>query len=168
MKNNNSIKLTKTDLIFNYSRQEFPTHLFGEDIVKYSDFIFSDESQDPDNKKHKFSNSFIIEDEIEPRKGGYKGKKPYQNTHKNFNNPPPSDSWRRNEPEDPGFFDDFKGKSDAKQVIAFKRNLELTEIKEVNIMIDKENLTDFKLIEENNFFETKKKKNGKKNFYFSI
>ena len=148
--NTNSQKFSKSDLIFYHTRQEFPSHLINKDALNFQDILFSNDNQDPEpsNKKIKFGNCFVIEDELE-RKGGYKGKKPFNNQHgKNFNNPPP-DSWKgKKEPEDPGFFDNFKGKSDAKQVFAFKRNMELFEIKEMNIMINKTDLIDLKENEE--------------------
>lgn len=165
--NTNNLTYTKNDIIFNYSRQEFPLHLIEKNIINVSDFIFEKDFQDPESntKKPKFGNCFLVEDELEPRKN-FKGKKPYQNQfNKNYNqnmNVSNNDSsWRRTEPDDPGFFDDFKGKSDAKQVIAFKRNLELSEMKEINIMFSNCVLFDFKEREEKEFFEAQKRKNGK-------
>ena len=84
----NTNKFTKNDIIFHYSRQEFPTHLINKDTNSISEIIYSNESQDPESqtnkKKIKFGNCFIMEDELEPRKGGYKSKKPYQNQNHHY------------------------------------------------------------------------------------
>ncbi len=178
--NKNTKKFSKSDLIFYFSRQDFPINLLSKELrnekKKEQEILFSNEIQEPESqiikKKIKIGNSFLIEEELENRKGGYKGKKPYitnnntlnQNRQNFNNNQNLNDGWRRNEPEEPGFFDDFKGKSDAKQVFAFKRNLELYEIKEMNLMINNSKLFDFKEkeeMEEKEFFEGKKRKKGK-------
>lgn len=166
-----NITFNKNDLLFHFARQDFPSHLIEKEINNsVHDFLFSEETQEPEPRKRvKLGNSFFIEDELEPRKN-FKGKKPYQNQNQinknygqNQNQNPPIESWRRTEPEDPGFFDDFKGKSDAKQVFAFKRNLELAESRELDIMINKTVMLDFKDKEEKDFFNVDgKKKNGMK------
>lgn len=159
----NSQKFTKNDLIFYYQKYDFPKNLFDKDILKVKEIIFSTESQEPENnqsnkKKIKLANCFIAEEEIEPKKGFFK--KPKNAHHKASNDIAPS--WRRSEPDDPGFFDDFKGKSDQKQVLTFKRNLELVEKQEMSISIQQSIFLDHFEIQEKGFFDTKKPINAKK------
>jgi hypothetical protein len=104
----------------------------------HKELLFSEESLEPDlyknsKKKIKLSNSFILEDELEPKKHFFKkGSHPLPKNEFNssrgntfHNNQQNNSSWRKNEFEDPGFFDNFKGKSDEIQVITFKRNMGL-------------------------------------------
>lgn len=154
MKNNS---FTKNDLLFYYQKYAFPSTIIINDVLIHKEFIFADSSQEPENstytkKKIKFTNSYIIEEEIEPKTSGFKkGKNPnfkkqensitkgyaFNNTNANYAN-----NWRKNEFEDPGFFDNFKGKSDERQVMYFKRNLELAAVQENNFSIDNAIFTD--------------------------
>lgn len=167
MKNNNNAntfhKLTKNDLIFYYQQTKFPTDLISQDVSKIGDLIFSLESQEPENaqttkKKIKFSNCFIIEDELESKKGFVKKGKMNAPLKAKIEN----QTWRRTEPDDPGFFDDFRGKSDETKVFAFKRNLELVEKKEMSISIEKSVLLDHLDMQDQEFFGMKKKENKEK------
>lgn len=142
-------KIEKNDLIFYYQEYTFPTHLVAEDVLRHKEAIFNDHSEEPElaksTKKIKYSQCFVLEDEIEHkgkggfRKGGQIGKpphKPYQNQRENV--------WRKNEPEEnTGFFDDFKGKTDVKQVAQFKRNLEVSVSNETSISIQKSMYLDY-------------------------
>lgn len=166
MKNNQnktqkSHKLTKNDLIFYYQPFKFPTDLISQEVSKIGDLIFSLESQEPENaqtttkKKIKLPSCFIIEDELESKKAfAKKGK--INPALKSKIDP---QAWRRTEPEDPGFFDDFKGRSDETKVFTFKRNLELVEKKEMSISIEKTVLLDHLDLQEQEFFGVKKKEN---------
>lgn len=157
---NSSQSFSKNDLIFYYQVYKFPSDLISQDVAKIGDLIFSLDSLEPENgqtikKKFKLANSFIIEDEIEPKKGlAKKGKinQPQKNKVEN-------QFWRRTEPDDPGFFDDFKGKTDERQVLTFKRNLELIEKQEMSISIEKTQLYDHMELKDKEFFEVRKKSN---------
>ncbi len=164
MKNNTNTsqfhKLTKNDLIFYYQPYKFPTELISQEVSKVGDLIFSLETKEPENaqltkKKIKLSSCFIIEDELEAKKGFAKRGKitaPFKGKIDN-------QAWRKAEPEDPGFFDNFKGKSDEIKVFAFKKNLELVEKKEMSISIEKTVLLDHLDLQDQEFFGTKKKEN---------
>jgi len=157
---NSSQTFSKNDLVFYYQVYKFPTELISQDVAKIGDLIFCLDSLEPENgqtikKKIKLANSFIIEDEIESKKGlAKKGKisQPQKNKIEN-------QFWRRTEPDDPGFFDDFKGKSDERQVLTFKRNLELIEKQEMSISIEKSQLYDHLELKDKEFFEVRKKSN---------
>lgn len=143
---------SKNDLIFFYSNSQFPKDLVFPNVLIHKELLFSSETQQPENnvqnKKNKLSNSFLIEDELEAKKGGFrKGKFPLQpNITKgnNFNN---QTNWKKGEFEDPGFFDNFKGKSDEKQVNIFRRNMELFEVRENSLSISDNNYVDFMQVE---------------------
>ena len=148
-------KFSKNDLIFYFQAHDFPKSLIAQDTLIHQDLIFSDESEEPElsqsKKKIKYSNCFIIEDELESKgKGGFKkgggmSKGPF-----NPSNPlnkqahrPKEVVWRKNEPEEnTGFFDNFKGKTDEKQVEKFKRNLEVSFSREHSISIQHSVLQD--------------------------
>lgn len=168
----NTRKFSKNDLLFYYQKCDFPNKLIDKDILKIKEIIFTNENFDPENnnytkKKLKLANCFIVEEEIEPKKNPLKKGKPtnkpeiYQKNNHQFNNNP---TWRKAEPDVPGFFDDFKGKSDEKQVLTFKRNLELVEKTETSISILKTILLDHIELEEKDFFDSvKKEKENKSN-----
>jgi hypothetical protein len=164
-KSGKAISFSKSDLVFYFNFTKFPTDLIDQEVSKMGDLIFSLESLGPENyqitkKKIKLSNCFIIEDEIEPKKGfAKKGKinAPIKNRIDN------NQLWRRTEPDDPGFFDDFKGKSDETKVITFKRNLELFEKTELSISIENCVLYDHIDMKDKEFFDIKKNGNKEKN-----
>lgn len=157
-----SVKLTRDDIIFYYQHYKFPTDLITQEVSKIGDLVFSLESHEPDcflqktKKAIKLASCFIIEDELESKKGFKKGK---INPH--FKNKLENQTWRKAEPEDPGFFDDFRGKSDETKVFTFKRNLELVEKKELSISIEKTVLLDHLEMQDKEFFAMKKKEGNK-------
>ena len=128
---------SKNDLIFLYQKYKFPNNLILKDVLIHKELIFNTESQTPENNstnttKIKLENSFIIEEEIENKKGTFKKgrnitSKPEQNTNKSMSPNYQFNTWRKNElNEKPGFFYNFKGKTEEKQNSAFKRNLDLS------------------------------------------
>jgi len=143
---------SKNDLIFFSSNTKFPKDLIFPQALIHKELLFSNDIQQPENnlqnKKNKFSNSFLIEEELEGKKGGFrKGKfAPNNNIFKgnSYNN---QQNWKKAEFEDPGFFDNFKGRSDEKQVNIFKRNMELFEVRENSLCINDNNYIDCMLPE---------------------
>jgi hypothetical protein len=139
----------KNDLIFFCSHCEFPKDLIFPEALFHKDILFSNNIQQPEfinlNKKNKLSNSFLIEEEIEGKKGGFKkGKFPgnFNNITKG-NNYNQQVTWKKNEFEDPGFFDNFKGKTDERKGNTFKKNIELFEIKENSLCITDNIIIDY-------------------------
>jgi hypothetical protein len=138
MKNKN---FDKNELLSHYEPSSFPKKKIMQDVLIHKELILSENGETPEiinksNKNTNYSNCFVIEEEIEKPKG-YAGKKNSQNTkgsHKLHNK---NINWRKNEPEQNsgGFFDEFKGKTDEKQVSQFKRNLVNTEIREGSLSI---------------------------------
>jgi hypothetical protein len=139
-------KFGKNDLIFYFQVEDFPKDLICKDVLIHSELIFNEEGEEPEissTKKVKYSSCFILEDELEPKgKGGFKkgglvnkqGFKPI---------PKPRDAWRNNQPEEnTDFFDNFKGKTDEKQVEKFKRNLENSMSRENSISIENSRFSD--------------------------
>lgn len=138
MKKNNNF--SKDDLVFYFRKFDFPKNLILNEALVHKDLLFSDHPIDPEalhqtKKKLKFSDSFILEEELESKKNSFKKGKQinFRSDHNitkgnAFGSQP--NTWRKNEFEDPGFFDNFKGKTDEKQVITFKRNMELHQSKE--------------------------------------
>jgi hypothetical protein len=127
-------KFDKQDLIFYYQNYDFPKKLILDDVLIHRELLFNDKSEEPlvvqhPNKKYKYASSFIIEDEADRRKPKFQ--KPHA----------PLSNWRKNEQPDPSsgsFFDNFKGKTDEKQVKMFKLNQELQITRENNwSVIDK-------------------------------
>jgi hypothetical protein len=163
-----SIKLSKNDIIFYYQPFKFPTDLISQTASKIGDLVFSLDSLEPDcvaqstKKKIKLSACFIIEDELESKKGFVKKGK----VNAPFKSKIENQFWRKAEPEDPGFFDNFRGRSDESKVITFKRNLELVEKRELSISFEKSVLLDHLEIQDQEFFGVKKKegKDKQKNF----
>jgi hypothetical protein len=138
----------KNDLIFFCSECKFPQDLIFPEALFYKDLLFSNKIQQPEinyqTKKNKFSNSFLIEEEIEGKKGGFrKGKFPANNNITRGNNFNQQVNFKRSEFEDPGFFDNFKGKSDEKKVQSFKKNMELFEVRENSLSITQNLIIDF-------------------------
>lgn len=147
-------KFSKNDLLFYYHKREFPKNLILTDTLVHKELLFSEEAIEPEvytqsKKKIKLTNSFVIEDELEPKKAAFKkGKIPNQKQEHNITKGNAfvnlqNNNWRKNEFEDPGFFDNFKGKSDERQVQTFKRNLDLHSSKENNFYINNSSFTDF-------------------------
>jgi len=143
MKKNN---FSKNDLLFYYQKYEFPKELISNNCLIHKEFLFSEETVEPENytnskKKIKLSNSFILESELENKKVPFKKntntnpRHDYNVSRGNNQNNPNANSWRKNELEDPGFFDNFKGKSDERQVISFKRNIVLITTNDNNFSI---------------------------------
>jgi hypothetical protein len=132
----------KEELIFYYQNEDFPTEMISKDVLVHKDWIFNESSEEPlvgQGKKIKLAPCFILEEEIEPKsKQGFK-KGVQGSKQAGIKNPiqKPKEVWRKNEPEEnTGFFDDFKGKTDDKQVEKFKRNLEVSFAKENSISIE--------------------------------
>lgn len=139
-------KFAKNDLIFYFQFQEFPTSLVSSCAIKHKDLIFNDEAEEPilsqANPKTKYTNCYVLEEEDSKHKtGGFK-KGPMTKVLPKQQNPKVN-VWRKNEPEENfDFFDDFKGKTDEKQVEKFKRNLEISFTKENSISITKSTFND--------------------------
>jgi len=151
MKYNN---FSKNELLIYYRKQELPLNLIQNETLKHKDLLFSENSMDPEaiNKSKeniKLSNSFILEEELESKKAPFKKGKPFNFrsdhniTKGNAFGTQPINNWRKNEFEDPGFFDSFKGKSDESQVVTFKRNLDLQFTKENNFYLNNTSFVDF-------------------------
>jgi hypothetical protein len=138
-------KFAKNDLIFYFQFQEFPTSQISSCAMKHKELIFNDEAEESIlsqiNPKTKYSNCFVIDDEdSKQRTGGFKKNPITKGPPKQ--NPKPN-VWIKNEPEENfDFFDDFKGKTDEKQVEKFKRNLEISFSKENSISITKSTFND--------------------------
>jgi hypothetical protein len=120
-------KYDKQDLLFYFQDAEFPKKIITEDCLTHRDLLFNEKAEEhligqDSKKKHKYSASFILEDELDK-------KKPHgQRTAK-----PQPINWRKTSAEQDqgtGFLDNFKGKTDEKQVKMFKLNQELTMARE--------------------------------------
>lgn len=148
----------KNDLIFFYSNQKFPKDLVFPEALPHKELLFSNDTQQPENntqnKKFNFSSCFLIEEESDSKR--FKNKKFQHNNitkGNNFNN---NNNWKKAELEDPGFFDNFKGRTDPSQVNIFKRNMELMEVLENSIAINNNEILDFGKNNENKNFNLKK------------
>jgi hypothetical protein len=137
----------KQELIFYYQNEDFPSEMISKDVLIHKEWIFNEETEEPlicQGKKIKLSPSFILEEELEPKAkiGFKKGPQPSKPAGKHQIQKP-KEVWRKNEPEEnTGFFDDFKGKTDDKQVEKFKRNLEVSFAKENSISIEQSVFSD--------------------------
>ena len=148
-----SNKYSKNDLLFYYQKYAFPANLILNETLTHKELIFSEHSADPEvinqtKKKTKLANSFILEEELESKKAPFKKGK-QSNTRIDYNITKGNafgtqqNTWRKNEFEDPNFFDNFKGKSDERQVNTFKRNIELQYTKENSFCISNALFIDF-------------------------
>jgi len=136
----------KNDSIFYYKPSPFPKNLISEDALIDKDYILLENGEEPELASHpkkrvKYSVCFVIEEEIEKTKGHH------NNPYRNFKGPNQIQSknqFRKFEKEgnSSGFFDEFKGKTDEKQISQFKRNLSNSEIKVGSISIIKSVLID--------------------------
>jgi hypothetical protein len=130
-----SIDKNKEDMIFSFEKQEFPKSLIYPDTLYHKDLLFNESSEEPEllktNHKHKYAKHYIIDDELE-RKKKHKTR-PYTK----------ESSWRSAD-NNIDFFDDFKGKTDEKQVKIFKLNQELHITKEYNYHVRDSLFEDFK------------------------
>ncbi len=149
MKNNN---YSKNDLLFYYHNLEFPQNLILKEALTHRDFLFSEHPTDPETinkKKPKLALSYILEEELESKKVPFKkGKTSNARSDNNITKgnafgANQNTTWRKNEFEDPGFFDNFKGKSDERQVNTFKRNMELQTTQENSFCINNALFLDF-------------------------
>lgn len=139
----------KNELLFHFLPSPFPKNKIQDDVLNHKELILLEKGEEPEitnqsNKKPKYSNCFVIEEELEKTKG-HNGKKGQQNTKgpcKSHNKP---NIWRKNELENNsgGFFDEFKGKTDEKQVSQFKRNLINSHSHESSISIINSILIDY-------------------------
>lgn len=150
MKKNNNY--SKNDLLFYYQKLEFPQNLILKETLTHKDLLFSEHSTEPEamnKKKPKLANSFIFEEELESKKVPFrKGKQQNVRSDNNITKgnafgTHQNTTWRKNEFEDPGFFDNFKGKSDERQVNTFKRNMELQSTKENSFCINNALFVDY-------------------------
>jgi len=138
----------KKKLLLLYEPTFFPNMKINQDVFIHKEFILLEKGETPEiinktNNNTNYSNCFVIEEELEKAKG-YGGKKNSQNfkgSQKLHNN---NIIWSKNEPEENagGFFDEFKGKTDEKQVSQFKRNLVNKETREGSLSIMKSVLID--------------------------
>ena len=136
----------KNDLTFYYQAFPFPKKLISEDALIHKDYILLEEGEEPvlatqSNKRFKHSVCFVIEEELEKTKPHHK------NPNRNMKGPNQIQSknqFRKYEKEEnsSGFFDEFKGKTDEKQITQLKRNLANSENKVVSISIIKSVLSD--------------------------
>lgn len=151
----------KEELLFHYQEFPFPSEIINKDVLIHRELIFNEIPEEPlveSLKKVKLQASFIVEEEIEPKSKNTIKK---GSNIKQANKQPVrgKDPWRKNEPEEStGFFDDFKGKTDEKQVEKFKRNLEVSVAKETSISIENSIINDHLAKSSENKVETLKVK----------
>ncbi len=145
-----SIKFDKNNLLFYFSSYDFPELKINKDVLVHKDFLFSEKPTEPEllnqkNKKAKYSNYYIIEthEQRKANKAEY-NKNKSQNKHYNQFNPSNQvlQDTKKQQLEDEGgndFFDNFKGRSNNREVKDFlkdKKMFELKLSKENNIFID--------------------------------
>ncbi len=95
-----SIDKNKEEFLFFYNKRSFPSTLISPDSLIHKDLIYTESSEAPlllNTPKPKYSNNYIIDDELDKKK---KRTKPYSK----------ESSWRDNNID---FFDDFKGRTET-------------------------------------------------------